>query len=386
MTTSFGQGHEPHAVRRMSMKEYCTTSKESPIQRDLNRRKIQALPSVPEQMHAYETMADIETNTPMTKTADPVAIRQTVRHKLICSGSTFAFYNTDHAISNFELVKGKQRAIATAANIITTGSRKYTRRCRDKRETRKNRKQRKRQMQRKWHARLLQIKDEYSKTKSRLENLRRLSERHDELMDQMKRITLDQPLGMHPETRPEEGQHQFAREMNHALDRHGTATAAINTEIGALEHHLVSLQQKYLDPPQQPTRMRASKLPYHGSQQTVDGLPLISFGDAMHLIKRQHQALCMVAHTNEFWTSQNCSTCGGQLSPVRTQDQSSIFALKFCTTCQMVWDRDVSAAANMFWILRRKSRLRRAIRWGRLTFEHRGTTSHESLGSIFCRN
>ncbi|ORX61430.1 hypothetical protein DM01DRAFT_1122431 [Hesseltinella vesiculosa] len=376
MTTSFGRGHEPHAVRRMSMKEYCTTSKESHIQRDMNRRKIQPLPSVPEQVHAYETMADIEANTPMTKTADPVAIRQTVQHKLICSESTFAFYNTDHAISNFELVKGKQRAIATAANFITTGSRKYTRRCRDKRKTRKNRKQRKRQAQRRRHARLLQIKDEYSNTKSRMDNLGRLREQHDELMDQMMRITLDHPLGVHPETRPEEDQHRFARQMNHALDQYGTAhdlaTAAINSEIEALEQHLLTLQQKYLDPPQQPTRIRASKLPHHGSQETVDGLPLISFGDAMvgrdaqhfrghavgrtnnvrqHLIERQHRALCMVAHTNEFWTSQNCSTCGDQLSPVRTQDQSSIFALKFCTTCQTVWDRDVSAAANMFWIL-----------------------------------
>ncbi|ORX46257.1 hypothetical protein DM01DRAFT_1150671 [Hesseltinella vesiculosa] len=119
------------------------------------------------------------------------------------------------------------------------------------------------------------------------------------------------------------------------------------------------------------SRVRTVKHQFSGSLEPANGLPLISFGSAMvgrdgvhlrghtvgrtdlvrrHLLERQKRALCLVSHTDEFWTSQNCHLCGEQLSPVRGTD-GHVFSLKHCSNCVAIWDRDACAASNMFWIL-----------------------------------
>ncbi|ORX44456.1 hypothetical protein DM01DRAFT_1340419 [Hesseltinella vesiculosa] len=110
--------------------------------------------------------------------------------------------------------------------------------------------------------------------------------------------------------------------------------------------------------------MNTVKRRYHAPSLS-NGPSLVVFGTATvdrdgrtnglnqnHLIERQSSALTLVLHTDEYLTSQACNVCGGQLSPVTTNNQQDIFVLKPCTSSCMFWDLDAFAASYKLWAAR----------------------------------
>ncbi|ORX46072.1 hypothetical protein DM01DRAFT_1154916 [Hesseltinella vesiculosa] len=250
VTVSYGRGNDPHGIRSMSSKEYRTASREIHEQHHLEHRKSLPLPPAPGPPLPYHTMAEIETNTPMAATADPLTIRESIHHKLLCSESALAFYDTSHARSRFELRKGQQRAIAMTANYITTGSKKYNRSCRVKRHTRRNRKQRKRKAQRRRQVRQSRLKAEYDDIVQCIERLSAARDQQAYHMDQLLRVSLDDPMSLQPRSRSVTQRQAFAVSLNEALDMHVSghdhATTTLTTEIEELEEQKQAIQRQYL--------------------------------------------------------------------------------------------------------------------------------------------
>ncbi|KAI8330349.1 hypothetical protein BC941DRAFT_475683 [Chlamydoabsidia padenii] len=69
-----------------------------------------------------------------------------------------------------------------------------------------------------------------------------------------------------------------------------------------------------------------------------------------HMIERQRRTFCLVGHTNEYLTSQICSSCDTRMPNARL-DECAIVALKSCIPCDRVINRDKNAASNMYRIM-----------------------------------
>ena len=72
-----------------------------------------------------------------------------------------------------------------------------------------------------------------------------------------------------------------------------------------------------------------------------------------HRHQKVHKNRCVVVDTDEFRTSQICSTCGTQMPPVVDKKSQLIYSLKACPTCFTVHDRDANAAHNIAGICER---------------------------------
>ncbi|ORX42431.1 hypothetical protein DM01DRAFT_1215071 [Hesseltinella vesiculosa] len=103
-------------------------------------------------------------------------------------------------------------------------------------------------------------------------------------MDQLLRVSLDDPMSLQPRTRSVTQRQAFAVSLNEALDMfvsgHDHATTTLTTEIEELEEQKQAIQRQYLTSSGQ-SRVRAVKHQFSGSLEPANGLPLISFGAAM---------------------------------------------------------------------------------------------------------
>ncbi|ORX59785.1 hypothetical protein DM01DRAFT_1333234 [Hesseltinella vesiculosa] len=118
--------------------------------------------------------------------------------------------------------------------------------------------------------------------------------------------------------------------------------------------------------------MRLVKSLHHGNRDPgYHGLPLIAFGTGMmgrnhvhisghttgltdvvrnHLLVRDARTLLVVAHTDEYFTSQRCNLCQNQLRSVR-RNGVTLYPVKHCGHCNISWNRNANASNNMFNIL-----------------------------------
>ncbi|ORX50919.1 hypothetical protein DM01DRAFT_344260, partial [Hesseltinella vesiculosa] len=313
------------------------------------------------------TMATIESETPTTTTSDVVEFRQAVSHKLRHLTSTMAFYGSHASKARFEAKKGQQRGAAVCANIMLTGSAKYCKAKRMKAKTRKNRRRRRKLSQQKRAIKQQIVRTVYDSVDAQIIGVSNQIAVQDAAMDAIvsgiMNLDLSQNQAIH-------------HALNAQVTTHEVMTNTLEQHRLLLKNQKEQLQQKFLELNHSP--MNTVRRQYHGSQPQQQGPSLVAFGAAMigrdgarmrghavgrtdvvrnHLLERQSRALTLVLHTDEYLTSQAsaffkskaCNVCGGQLSPVATNNQQGIFGLKHCTACCMFWDRDACAANNMFW-------------------------------------
>ncbi|KAL1931137.1 hypothetical protein VTP01DRAFT_10274 [Rhizomucor pusillus] len=90
-----------------------------------------------------------------------------------------------------------------------------------------------------------------------------------------------------------------------------------------------------------------------GVSTARDKMPLIVFGRRM-LKRREARGEAVIVTIDEYHTSQVCHSCLARcLRNVTTEDNISHHGIIDCQNCGMLWNRDVNASMNMYYIASR---------------------------------
>ncbi|KAI8073012.1 hypothetical protein BC940DRAFT_102048 [Gongronella butleri] len=354
------------AVRRVTLQEHRSLAGEQPRQLALERRKQQVAPNLGPR--DVTTMKELETNAPLKRTADVDSFREYATYMFEHRPSFEQFYGEQARKDRFAAYRGRQRAIATTANVIINGSPKYDRQQRSATKKRRNRRRRKKKSRRRRAGRAAAAQ----------EQLAQLQEREVALQDAQ--VELNQQQHQQQQRRDllapdlaaavEEAQRQTAALEADALAQ----TFATNRAAQQVSRTTIATATA---PPELQEPMRPMKQQFKGNNPTLPGVPLVGFGTGIickehnkirglpvgkstmvlkHLEQRQARGQIITIRTDEFKTSKTCWVCGAPArEPLRYDADGhqtyTLHATLVCAHCQRAMGRDDVAAANMLAII-----------------------------------
>ncbi|KAI8067086.1 hypothetical protein BC940DRAFT_333671 [Gongronella butleri] len=294
------------AVRRVTLPEYkAIVAGEKNRQQQLESQKRRPAPP----SEAHTTTKELESQTPVCRTIDLATFRQHVAYKTRYAPAINNFYFERAAQDRFAAYRGKQRAIATTANILVSGARKYNESQRDMGQLRRNRRARRKKTARR-----------------RLARAAAADQRLVELQQQQQQIQAATTL---------------AREAQQQQQRRADGLQV----------------------------MRQAKRQFMGKSPVQDGVPIVAFGTGLvrkeavrlrgllpvgrssvvlkHLEQRQYRGLAAVVRTDD-----------PAREPRRLDEQGNdaypLYATLLCNPCQRTMGRNNNATANMLAILPRR--------------------------------
>ncbi|SAL94840.1 hypothetical protein, partial, partial [Absidia glauca] len=140
ITTASGIGDATYATRQVSTIEYQAISGAAKRSQYLEIQK--ATTFITNDDGAVSTMENLESTLPTLKTASTDEMRQSIQTHLSYLNHASTFYGIDQSRRRFKAYQGTQRTIATTANIVLNGGKKFDRNRRNKEQTKRNRKHR----------------------------------------------------------------------------------------------------------------------------------------------------------------------------------------------------------------------------------------------------
>jgi hypothetical protein len=140
ITTASGIGDAIYATRQVSTNEYRAVSGAAKRSQYLEIRKATTV--ITNDDGTVSTMENLESTLPTLNTANMDEMRQSIQSRLSYLNHASTFYGIDQSRQRFKAYQGTQRTIATTANIVLNGGKKFDRNRRNKEQTKRNRKHR----------------------------------------------------------------------------------------------------------------------------------------------------------------------------------------------------------------------------------------------------
>ncbi|KAI8067518.1 hypothetical protein BC940DRAFT_300928, partial [Gongronella butleri] len=229
-------------------------------------------------------MKQVEDDVPMARTGDVATFRAHAAYKLQHHASFGEFYGEQAAKDRFAAHRGKQRAVATVANVLMNGSSKYVRHQRPRENKYRNRRHRKRKSRRRRAGRadaarlqLAQLEQHHNAMQGALAEFTQQQEQNQQQQQQRRALLPPEIAAV-----VHQAQQNAAAIEADALALAIQANAAEQTRANATIENAT-------DPPVVAEPMRFMKRQFNGSNPTVPGVPLIGFGTG--LVSKEHVKL-----------------------------------------------------------------------------------------------
>lgn len=169
VTTAGGVGDAIYPNRQVSTKEYRTISGVTKRRRHLETR--QATTNITNDDGTTSSMQNLESTLPTLNTTNMDAMQLSIRSRLSYLNHASTFYGINQSRNRFKAYQGGQRTIATTANIVLNGGKKFERNRRNKAKTKQNRKHRRNKTMKRRRRRQELIKAQYYTVNGQLTEL-----------------------------------------------------------------------------------------------------------------------------------------------------------------------------------------------------------------------